>query len=336
MSVRVGIIGLGYWGPNVLRNFAMQPGCDMAWGCDLSEKNRAKAARQYPAIRMTERAEDLFEDPTLELVIIATPPASHFPLAKAALEAGKHVFIEKPLTPTTKEADALVKLAKQKRRRIFVDHTFMFAPAVTQMAAFVQRGLLGRLLYFDSTRINLGIIQKDTNVLWDLAIHDLSILSTFIDLRSAVSVSANGKAFFGKQEEVAHLHLSFKNGFQAHIHASWLSPVKLRSSILAGSRAMITYDDTQPSEKLRIYDRGIEHDHTKPDPFFPVYRSGDILIPSLDGGETLSIEAEHVIRCLQGKEEPLASGAAGRAMVAILEAATRAMRTGKTLPLKLR
>lgn len=322
-TVTVAIIGLGYWGPNLLRNFGATKDCTVKYGCDLQASNLEKFRPLYPSITFTSSTDDLLKDDDVDLVIIATPTSGHFSLAKAALEAGKHVFIEKPMTNTTAEAEELVALAKQKDRLIFVDHTFVFAPAVEKLSTLANAGDLGDLLYFDSTRFNLGLIQADTNVLWDLAIHDLSILSTIQDLGEAEYISAGGQSWFGKQIEHAHLHLTFKN-FEARINVSWLSPVKMRHTILAGTKAMVTYDDTEPSEKIRIYDKGIEHDTTKADPFFPKYRSGDIRIPALPNTETLRAEAEHVVACVQGKEKPRVSGEDGLKMIRILEKSAEA------------
>lgn len=329
--IRVGIIGLGYWGPNLLRNFAAQDDCEIVYGCDLKEGNLTKARKHYPAVTYTSNDQQVFDDPSIDLVIVATPTKTHFSLAKRALEAGKHVFIEKPMTSTVKESEELLALAKKRGRHIVVDHTFVFTPSVEKIVEFYREGVLGQLLYFDSVRINLGIIQKDANVLEDLAVHDLSILSAFTDLTEIVKISAFGSKFYGPQEEDAHLHLVYRSGFSAHIHVSWLSPVKIRQTILGGTKAMVTYHDTEPSEKLRLYDRGVDHDDTQPDPFFPKYRAGDVLIPALPLTEALGKEAEHVLRVIRGEEEPRASGQDGLNIVRILELANRSMREGKQL-----
>jgi predicted dehydrogenase len=331
--VRTAIVGLGYFGPNVLRNFAAQAECEMVYACDLDDARLQDTARKYPAVRTTKRYEDVLEDASIELVLIATPTSTHFDLARKALEAGKHVFIEKPFTQTPEEADTLVALAEQQKRLIFVDHTFVFAPAVQRLGEMAASGKLGDLLYFESSRINLGLIQRDTNALFDLAIHDLSILHSILDLRGIQTVCAHGSKHFGQQEEQVHLHLTYGSGVTAHIHVSWLSPVKIRQTILGGTKAMAMYDDTHPSEKLRIYDRGIEHDTSKADPFFPKYRSGDVLIPALSNEETLAIEAKHVLRCVQGQEQPLVSGADGADIVRVLHTADRSLKlNGATLP----
>lgn len=330
--VSVGIVGLGYWGPNWLRNFAIQDGCTLAWGCDLTVERVTKFARQYPATRFTKNVEDMLRDKSLDAVVIATPTETHFALAKAALKAGKHVLIEKPMTGTSKEAQQLVDLAKKQKKLLLVDHTFAYTASVRRIATMAHEKKIGDLLYFDSTRINLGLIQKDTNVLWDLAIHDLTILAAIAELSEVTEVSAIGSAHYGKHIEDGHLHLKFRNGFAAHIHASWLSPVKIRKTLITGRKAMITYDDIEPSEKIRLYDKGIDHDTTKPDPFFPKYRSGDVLIPALPITEALATEARHFLECIRGNEKPVVSGEHGMRMVRILELANESLK--KNRPVK--
>jgi predicted dehydrogenase len=329
----VGIVGLGYWGPNWLRNFAAHEEWTVAYGCDQKKDRTTKFARLYPATKFTQQFEDLLKDDTLNAIVIATPTSTHFALAKKALEAGKHVLIEKPMTASADEAEQLVALAKNRRRLLVVDHTFAFTPSVQKIAEIVKSDSLGDLLYFDSTRINLGLIQQDTNVFWDLAVHDLTILAAVSNFDDVTDVYATGSMHFTKNVEDGHLHLTFKSGFAAHIHVSWLSPVKIRQTLLAGRRAMVTYDDTQPSEKLRIYDKGVERDTTKPDPFFPKYRSGNILIPALPLTEALSIEAGHFLRCIQGKEKPLVSGEDGLKMIRILTAADRSLKEKRLIKL---
>lgn len=326
--VRAGIVGLGYFGPNVLRNFAAQDRCEMTWACDLNPEALKEARRRYPALRATDRVEDLLEDPALDLVLIATPTSTHADLAARALEAGKHVFIEKPMASTPDEADRLNRLAADNGRMIFVDHTFVYAPAVRKIAELVTSGVLGDLLYFESSRVNLGLIQRDVNALWDLAIHDLSILSTFKDLSTVKTICCHGSRHFGEQEEDVHLHLTFEDGFTAHVHASWLSPVKIRRSMLGGTKAMVEYDDTEPSEKIRIYDRGIDHAEAPTDPFFPRYRSGDVLVPALSSAETLSIEAAHVLGCIETGARPLVSGQDGADVLRLLALADRSLKNG--------
>jgi predicted dehydrogenase len=326
--VKTAIVGLGYWGPNLVRNFSAEPACELAWGCDMSEDRLAWLRAHYPAVKPTADFDDVIGDPSVELVLVATPTGTHVALATKALEAGKHVFVEKPLAPTSAEAAGLVALAQKHGKLLFVDHTFLFAPAVEKMIGLAKNKKLGELLYFDSVRINLGLIQRDTTVLWDLAIHDLSILAGLKDLAGIRSVSAIGSSHFGAQTENAHIHLLFDDGFNAHIHVSWLSPVKIRRTTLAGTSAMLVYDDVEPSEKLRLYDSGVTRDTTLPNPLLPTYRVGDILIPALDRKETLAREAEHVLACVRGEETPRSPGAQGMEMLAILEAAHASLDAG--------
>ncbi len=332
-KVSVAIIGLGYWGPHLLRNFCAQKGCRMKYGCDLNDENIAKASAQYPAVTYVKDADAILADPEVELVLIATPTSSHFPLAKKALEAGKHVFIEKPVCTSSVEATELMTIAGKNGKMIFVDHTFAFAPSVTKMREFAESGTLGDLLYFDSTRINLGIIQPDTNVLWDLAIHDLTILNIVKDLRRVKELCAHGSMFYGTQTEVAHLHMTFDDGFMAHISVSWLSPVKIRHTILAGTKAMVTYDDTEPSEKIRLYDKGVTGESERPNPMLPTYRSGDVVIPALPSKETLALEAEHVLACVRSGENPRVGIGEGLTILRILEKANESVASKKAVTL---
>lgn len=330
----IAIIGLGYWGPNLLRNFASLDECHVKYGCDKNKERLLRFQKQYPSVTFTTNADDIWNDPEVDGVVIATPTSAHFALAKAALKAGKHVLVEKPMTATSKEGKVLVDLAKKQKKQLLVDHTFAYTSSVFKINDLIKDHSLGKLLYFDSTRINLGIIQKDTNVIWDLAVHDLSILNSFVDFTDITEIFAHGSAHYGKHIEIGHLHLKFKTGFYAHIHVSWLSPVKIRHTILGGTKAMVLFDDTEPSEKIRVYDKGIDHDDTKPDPFFPKYRSGDVLIPALDSTEALLREARHFVACISGKEKPVVPGELGRQMVRILELSDESLK--KNAPIKIK
>ncbi len=331
----VGIIGLGHWGPNLLRNFTATEGWKVKYGCDLSDKNLEKMRMHYPSVTYTKDMNLLLNDPDLTAIAIATPTNMHFSIAKAALEHGKHVLIEKPITEHTAEADELIALAKKKNLHILVDHIFVFSGAVKKIQDLVSSGDLGNLYYFDSTRINLGRIQKDVNVLWDLAIHDLSILGTIWDLTTLQTLFAHGSRHYGAQEEIGHLHMSFRGGFEAHIHVSWLSPVKLRQTIIGGTKKMILFDDTEPSEKIRIYDTGVHQEALgmigPADPFFPVYRTGDVLIPKIDNTEELHSETEHFHAVLEGTETPRVPGEQGRNILYILEQANRSLQEKRPL-----
>lgn len=325
MSATIGIVGLGYWGPNLLRNFSATPGWTVKYACDPSAVQLDKWRTQYPAVTFTADVATLLNDPDLTAVAIATPVSTHYALAHAALSHGKHVLVEKPMTGTVVDADALIALAEARGVHILVDHTFVYTGAVRKIRELVAAGDLGDVYYFDSTRINLGLIQKDTNVLWDLAIHDLSILGEIRDLNTLVSLHAHGSRHFGAHEEIGHLHLSFADGCEAHVHVSWLSPVKLRQTIIGGTRKMVVFDDLQPSEKIRVYDSsvqgGVPVAAQPSDPFFPVYRTGDVLIPKLDTREALRLQAEHFLAVVEGRERPRVSGAHGRTILRILELA---------------
>lgn len=335
--VSIGVVGLGYWGPHFLRNFAAQEDCTVRYGCDLREENLSKLRKHYPAVTFTQSFSDLLNDPELTAIAIATPTTTHYDLARQALQGGKHVLLSKPMTATLKEAEELVALAGQNRLQLLVDHTFIYTGAVRKIRELVEAGEIGALHYFDSTRINLGLIQRDTNVLWDLAIHDLSILSQIWDLRSLTSLYAHGSTHYTKQQETAHLHLTFRDGFEAHIHVSWLSPVKIRQTIIGGSKKMILYNDSEPSEKIRVYDKGIHFEELigkeRPDPFFPVYRSGDVLIPAVPNPEAMNIEARHFLACIRGKEKPQVSGEDGLAIIRILSLANQSMTEKRPLEL---
>lgn len=332
-SLRIGIIGLGYWGPNWLRNFTAIAACEVVWACDTDKLRLEKFSRQYPAVRFTQAVDDLWNDDTLDAVVIATPTSTHFPLATAALEAGKHVLLEKPMTSTVAEAENLVALAAKQKRLLLVDHTFAYTASVALLRETVQAKKLGRILYVDSTRINLGLIQKDASVFEDLAVHDLTILDVIESLEDITEIYACASAYYGEQPEVGHLHLRFRSGLHAHIHVSWLSPVKMRTMLVGGAKAMLTFDDVEPSEKIRIYDKGVEHDATKPDPFFPTYRSGDVRIPAIPATEALQTEALHFLACIRGEEKPLVSGREGLAVMRILAAATTSLHSGTTVSL---
>lgn len=332
-TIRTAIVGLGYWGPNLLRNFAAADNCEVGYGCDLDTARLAKFKKMYPTVTFTSSYEDVLKDASIDLVAIATPTSGHYPLAKQALEHDKHVLVEKPMTSTAAQAEELVTLAKKKGLHLFTDHTFFYSPPVRKIAELVTSGAIGKLMYVDSSRINLGLIQKDTNVLWDLAIHDLSIIGTFADLNTITKLYAEGRRYIGKQIEIGHLHLSFASGMHATVHVSWLSPVKLRQTIIAGDKKMILYDDTNLSEKVKVYDKGVHFQELaesgSTNPFFPVYRSGDVVVPALANVEELATEVAHIVRCLRGEEKPLMPPELGWQLVRILELANQSLESGQ-------
>ncbi len=325
--IRIGIVGLGYWGPNLLRNFAKTPGMAVKYACDLSEAARQKFVPAYPTVQFTPDLDAVLADTDVEAIVIATPATTHVSLAKKALMAGKHVLVEKPLATTRAEAIELVALAAQQKKLLMVDHTFVYEPAVEKIRQYVEDGALGRLLYFDSTRINLGLIQSDTNVFWDLAVHDLSILGALRPLSDVREVRAYGRKFHTDQEEMGYLHLTFADGFMAHIHVSWLSPVKIRQTLIGGTEKMIVYNDNEPSDKLRLYDKGVQVRKEQQSFALPMYRSGDVLIPQLQTAEPLATLAAHFRDCVRNGIQPRTPGSQGADVVEILELAMQSIRT---------
>jgi predicted dehydrogenase len=335
--LRVGIIGFGYWGPNLVRNFSLAENTTVAMISDRDEKKRKIAQATYPAVRVTADGNDIINDPNVDAVAIATPISTHFPFAKAALEAGKHVLVEKPMAQTTEEARILIDLAKKKNLTLMVGHTFLYTGAVRKMRELIESGEMGELYYFDSVRFNLGLLQHDVNVIWDLAPHDLSIVLYLMDERPE-SLQAIAHRHVGqKQEEIATLTLLYKSGFHANISLSWISPVKLRTTLLAGSKKMVVYDDIEPSEKVRVYDKGVTMPTSGPQEvtaFNPIYRAGDVLIPALDRTEALRKEVTHFVECARTQAKPLTDGYNGLAVVALMEAAqTSVSNNGAFVPL---
>lgn len=326
----VAIIGYGYWGPNLVRNFYETQGITVKYLVDQKEELLAKAQARYPTIRCIKNIEDALKDSDVDAVVIATPTRSHFDLAMRALEAGKHVLIEKPMTETVEQAKTLIAEATKRGLTLMVDHTFIYSPAVRRVREMINSGILGDILYYDSTRINLGLFQQDVNVLWDLAVHDVSILSYWLK-EKAVSVSATGLSHVdGKPENTAYMTLQYGSKFIAHINVNWLSPVKLRRTILGGSKKMIVYDDLEPTEKIKIYDRGItvQEDSDTIQKMRVGYRMGDMLCPQIENGEALSNVAKHFMSCILNKTQPDTSGNLGLEVITLLEAASRSMSQG--------
>src|SRR4029078_5870029 len=254
-AITIGVIGCVYWGPNLLRNFAENEQAQLRWVCDTDETRLTAMARRYPVARTTTNCRELIDDPELDAIAVVTPVGTHFQIARDALLAGKHVLVEKPLTSTVRAAEELIDLAEKNERTLMVDHTFVYTGAVLKMKEIVKSGELGDLLYFDSVRINLGLFQRDINVLWDLAPHDLSIMDYLIE-RQPESVSALGSCHIEPGiENIAYLMMQFADDFIAHFHFNWLAPVKIRRTLIAGARKMILYDDIEPTEKVRVYDK---------------------------------------------------------------------------------
>src|SRR5438552_14943813 len=331
-ATTVGVIGCGYWGPNLLRNFAENEGAELRWICDTDEARLAAMGRRYPAAQTTTDYRELLADSQLNAVSIVTPVATHFEIAKQALLVGKHALVEKPLTSTTEEAQALIELAARNDRVLMVDHTFVYTGAVRKMKEIVASGELGDLLYFDSVRINLGLFQRDINVLYDLAPHDLSIMDYLLE-RQPDAVSAVGSCHIEPGiENIAYLLMHFPDDFIAHFHFNWLAPVKIRRTLIAGSRKMILYDDIEPTEKIRVYDKGVtanRDDNREADYQTLVsYRTGDVWAPKLDTTEALRYVVAEFLDSVCTSRRPLTDGAAGLRVVRLLEAAQRSIKNG--------
>lgn len=326
--VNIGIVGLGYWGPNLVRNFSELDNCYVAMACDSDERKLKSIKRRYPSIEVTTRYDDLAGSKEIDAIAIATPVVSHYDLAKRALEEGKHVLVEKPLSANVKEAEELINVAHSHGKILMVDHTFLYTGSVRKAEELISRGDIGELYYFDSVRINLGLFRPDVNVIWDLAPHDLSI-AQFLIKEKPVSVAVLGRDFNNNKIAcIAYMTLRYKSGIIAHIHVSWLSPVKIRRIIIGGSKKMIIYDDVEPTEKIKIYDSGIEFDYDKENPLQPTYRLGDINLPRLNQREALLVEADHFVDCILKGKKPLTDGAFGLDIVKVLEAGDTSLREG--------
>jgi predicted dehydrogenase len=326
--INVGVIGVGYWGPNIVRNFTVDEQTTVTLCADLQQQRLDFITGRYPAVKTTTDWQEVVNNKDVDLVAVCTPVDSHYLLAKAALEKGKHVLIEKPMASSAAQADELVTLAEKKDLKIFIDHTFVYTGAVHKIKEVVTAGELGDLCYFDSVRINLGLFQHDVNVLWDLAPHDISIMHYLLQERPECVVATGADHTGSGLENVAYLTVYYPGNFIAHFHANWLSPVKIRQTLLAGTKKMIVWDDNQPSEKVRIYDKGIEVVSTADDVYDMLiqYRTGDMYCPKIDGTEALAAEASHIVDCIENGKKPLASGEDGLMVVRILEAAQESIK----------
>ena len=331
--INVALIGCGYWGPNLIRNFVTCSDTNLLWACDLDEERMAKVLSPYPIVKQTADMNELLEDKTVDAVAIATPVHSHYKIAKAVLEAGKHVLIEKPLASSVKEGLELIKLAKSKGLQIMADHTFCYNGAVLKIKEIVDAGTLGEILYFDSVRINLGLFQPDINVIWDLAPHDLSILD-FIIGKMPDRLTAAGVCHAGNDiENIAYLSLGYSNSFMAHFHLNWLSPVKIRRTIICGRSKMLVWDDLESADKVKIYDKGIKvqyDERMQKEQLMVSYRSGDMYAPHVDGTEALSLMVKEFAACIRENRPSLTDGEAGLRVLRVLEASDQSINNGGT------
>jgi predicted dehydrogenase len=325
------VIGCGYWGPNLVRNLAENPRTKVAAVADLRPERLAAIRRRCDGARLTTQAEEVIDDPNVAAVAITTPVSTHAELALSALEAGKHVLVAKPLAASSAEATELIGAARRAERVLMVDHTFVYTGAVRRMRELVQEGVLGELYYFDSVRINLGLFQHDVNVIWDLAAHDFSILTHLLDIEP-VSISAQGACHSGNGlVDVAYVTIRYPGEFIAHCHLNWLSPVKIRHTLLGGSERMLVWDDLAADEKLKIYDRGIRLADPGDETYYKArvdYRIGDAWIPQVNRSEALATEIDHFVDCISDRVEPITNGEAGLEVVRLLEASSASLQDG--------
>ena len=326
--ISLGVIGYGYWGPNLARNAAEAAGARLTAISDMSPAALERAEKRHPGAKLHAAWKDIINSPDVDAVLIATPVSTHFELALAALKAGKHVLVEKPMTSTSPEARILINEAEKRGLVLMVDHTFVYTPAVRKIRELITSGELGDLYYYDSTRINLGLIQSDVNVIWDLAVHDFSIMEYLID-QQPVAISASGAGHIeGRPENIAYLTVFYDSGTVAHLNVNWLAPVKVRQTFVGGSKKMVVYDDLQVSEKIKVYDRGIDVDDTpqKLQQLRVSYRMGDMWAPQLSVREALLTEIEHFVDCIANGTKPNTSGESGIGVVEMLEAAMMSLR----------
>ena len=322
--IRVGVIGYGYWGPNIVRNFNNGDVSRVMMVCDQRTESLRRVQQAYPQVSVTRDSAELINSPQIDVVAVVTPVWTHFELAKAALRNGKHVFVEKPFTFTSAQAEELVNLAEQKHLLIMVDHTFLFTGAVKKIRQLIDDGTLGNLYYYDSTRVNLGLFQHDVNVIWDLAPHDLSIMDYVIQ-EKAEGVVATAERHLNGLEDVAYLTFYFPHNVIAHVNVNWLSPVKIRTTLIGGEKKMVVWNDLEADEKIRVYDRGVEKTANAEGIYelLVKYRTGDMWAPQVEHTEALKKELEHFADCINSNRTPINDGRAGWRVVQMLEAANK-------------
>jgi len=324
--IRMGVIGYGYWGPPVARNFHSLDECELAVISDRRPDALRRAKQAYPSVQVALDPADVMSSPHVDAVAVVTPVWTHYELAKAALANGKHVFVEKPFTSTAAQAKELIDLADRKHLQIMVDHTFLFTGAVKKIRQLIQDGTLGSLYYYDSMRVNLGLFQHDVNVIWDLAPHDLSIIGDLIPDKPEY-VTASGQSHLNGLENLAYITIYFENRVIAHVNVNWLSPVKVRTTLIGGEKKMLVWNDLDPDEKIKVYDKGVAI--TKPEGVYDLlvsYRSGDMWAPRLEQTEALAAEARYFVECVLKNQKPFNDGLAGLRVVEILEAANQSLK----------
>jgi predicted dehydrogenase len=318
--INIGIIGFGYWGPNIVRNFSSLEGARVVSICDGNQNAMKRASRAYPHITVTNNYNDILNSPDIDAVAVITPVSTHFKLTKQALENGKHVFVEKPFTSSIAQAEKLIELAVKKKLTIMVDHTFIFTGAVRKIKQLIDEKALGDLYYYDSVRVNLGLFQSDVNVIWDLAPHDFAVMD-YLMSEKPFAVAASGKAHISEMEDTAYITVHFSDNMIAHFNVNWLSPVKIRTTLIGGEKKMLVWNDLDPDEKIKIYDKGVEVKSTEAKYKMLVqYRSGDMNAPRIEQIEALKVETEYFLRCINKSETPINDGQAGLRVVKMLDA----------------
>lgn len=331
-KLKIAVVGCGYWGPNLVRNFASMEGVELASICDQDQRRLDELFRRYRISKQTTRIEDILEDPDINAVALATPVSTHRPLGERILQAQKHLWVEKPLASTSRDASALVTLAKERDLCLFVDHTFVYEPAVRKARELVSSGELGEVLYFDSVRVNLGLFQADANVCWDLGPHDLSIADYVLERQPNELLAVGVRHIRGAPENLVYLTLKYDSNLMAHFHFNWLAPVKVRKTMIGGTRRMIVYDDLEPVEKIKVFDKGVTPSETADmdtrRQTLVSYRSGDMSSPKLELREPLSLAAIDFVDAIRSHRAPAANGAMGLRVVQILEAAQESIERG--------
>ncbi len=325
--INVGIIGYGYWGPNIVRNFGATDSVKVLAVCDRSQEALNRARRSYPHLAVTNNCEDILNSGEIDAVAVITPVSTHYDLAKKALQNGKHVFVEKPFTLNADQAEELIELAEKKNLKIMVDHTFIFTGAVRKMKQLLDEKVLGDLYYYDSVRVNLGLFQSDVNVIWDLAPHDFAVMDYLIP-EKPVGVAACGKAHVNGLEDTAYITVHFTNNMIAHFNVNWLSPVKLRTTLIGGEKKMLVWNDLEADEKIKIYDKGVEVSSRESTYKLMVsYRSGDMHAPRVEQIEALKMETEYFVSCIQNNERPVNDAVSGLRVVKLLEACNASLKS---------
>ena len=324
-KLQIGVIGYGYWGPNIVRNLARLDGVKVAGICDKSTASATRARQAFPDVAVTSDAQELLTSPDVDAIAVITPVWTHYEIAKRALMNGKHVFVEKPFTSTSQQAEELIELAERKGLQIMVDHTFLFTGAVRKIRQLVDDGVLGKLYYYDSTRVNLGLFQHDVNVIWDLAPHDLSVMDYLMPSRPE-AVVATGQKHLNGHEDIAFMTIYFPDQVIAHINVNWLSPVKVRTTLIGGEKRMVVWNDVDPDEKIKVYDRGVDIKNSEGVYQLLVsYRSGDMWAPQLDRTEALTLELQKFVESIMTGSTPINDGHAGLRVVRMLEAASQSV-----------